>query len=184
MDETSQKELLDNQIRVAHANVFWTHKAHAKSYDSLISTSNCWNVAVISLSTLITSSALWDILDEVAWLKWVSCILAGILTGFTTYLKAKNYGELIHRHKQAADSLWAVREDYLSLLYEIKADLLSVSQIIDRRDTLQTRVMDIYKNTPSTTEKGYNVATKAIKTGDATFTNEELNLVVPPDLRK
>lgn len=184
MDETFQKEMLDNQVRVALANVFWTHKTHAKCHDILKKRNNNLSKIIIILSGIVTSGIMLNLFGNCRAVTILNGIFTTILTILTAYQKGKNYGDLIHEHKQAADVLWNIREEYVSLLYDINGGLAPISRIIEKRDILQTRVNEIYKIAPPTNAEGYMAATNSIKSGDSTFTKEELNLVVPPDLRK
>lgn len=67
----------------------------------------------------------------------VGIILSTILFGLNTYMKDYDLGEISQKHTNAANELWDIRETYLSLLTDIKANQLSINQIINQRDELQ-----------------------------------------------
>ena len=99
---------------------------------------------------------------------------------------AKGYdlGELSASHGATALKLLDLREEYLSLLYDIKAKSINVEEIQERRDELKERTLSVYANAPRTTSRGYGKASKAIENGEPFFTKDSLNKILPVDLQE
>jgi hypothetical protein len=74
---------------------------------------------------------------------------------------------------------------YLSLLTDIKANQLSVIQLIHQRDGLQKRLCNINCGSPRTSSKSYQLASKALRVnGELAFTDQEIDSSLPAELRK
>ncbi|MFM5840994.1 SLATT domain-containing protein [Aeromonas rivipollensis] len=92
---------------------------------------------------------------------------------------------LAQKHSVAASSIWNIRENYLSLLTDIKSNSLSIGEIKTTRDQLQADLHKIYKGAPRTIDKAYNAASNALKNmEEMTFNDEEINKLLPAALRK
>jgi SMODS and SLOG-associating 2TM effector domain family 4 len=82
-----------------------------------------------------------------------------------------------------AKELWFVREQYVHLLTDIKADPSSVD-IPRRRDELVDGLKRIYAVAPDTSSAAYKKAQFALKVSeDMTFSNEEIDQFLPDSLR-
>ena len=100
------------------------------------------------------------------------------------FQKGYSYSVLAAQHADAALKLLNLREDYLSLLYDIKGNLVDVANIKARRDDLQKRTVEVYESAPRTTAKGYEKAEESIKSGEHFYTKESLNQILPPELKE
>jgi SMODS and SLOG-associating 2TM effector domain family 4 len=91
--------------------------------------------------------------------------------------------ETSQSHQKAADALWKIREEYVSLLTDF--DLLEREEIMDRRDDLQNRTAKIYVQSPRTDTKSYSEAQKALKTEEEqTFSEKEIDVMLPNSIRR
>ena len=128
-----------------------------------------------------------------AWIKWGQIILSAVSTGGFLGVLISNEQILLWAdkdiatekkdHIKAANCLWKVREEYLSLLTDF--DTLNAEEIMQRRNQLINRSADIYDTAPITDAKSYVEAQKALKSDEEQFfTPEELNKMLPPHLRK
>ena len=105
------------------------------------------------------------------------------LLALNSYLKDKDLAEEKADHLKAANALWKVRADYLSLLTDFGE--LTDSEIAAKRDVLINRCAEIYAAMPATDSKSYSEAQQALKSNEEQFfTQEELNKMLPQHLRK
>lgn len=189
--------LLNSQIRNSYGNVFWTHKTHEKDADIF----RCWNnwlkIIQIILSALSTTGIIYILFgvsentplqdgrfDCVRWAALISSGISALLVIVNSLSKGYDLGELSASHGATALKLLDLREEYLSLLYDIKARIISVEEIQNRRDELKERTLSVYESAPRTTSRGYGKAAKAIEKGDPFFTKESLNKILPLDLQE
>lgn len=189
-------KLLNSQIRNSYGNVFWTHKIHEKDADLYRIWNNRLKITQIVLSAISTTGLVFVLfgVDESNIAEGNNCLVryAAIISAFISALlvianslsKGYDLGELSASHGATAIKLLDLREEYLSLLYDIKGRHLSVESIQKRRDELKEKTLAIYANAPRTTSCGYTKAAKAIEIGEPFFTKESLNKILPIDLQE
>ena len=86
--------------------------------------------------------------------------------------KTQNYdlGELAQKHKQAANDIWLIREQYLSLLTDLAMGQKPLEALQSERDKLLASLHNVYAGFPSTTYAAYKKAQEALKRNeDMTF---------------
>jgi len=122
------------------------------------------------------TSAIWAIL---------TAIVSTALFALNTYTKDYDLGEVAQKHRQSAAEVWLVREQYLTLLTDLKSNFVSSDQARERRDELLLELGKIYSGAPSTNAKAYQMAQKALqKMEDMTFSDEEIDTFLPRELRR
>jgi hypothetical protein len=186
MDRNSQHShgyKLESQIREAFGRVTYTQTCHDKIINRLLKKNNCIKIWQIFLSALTTSGFIVSILsnDNIAGILGAITSLALLMLNAYT----KNF-ELIQnaqKHKEASDFLWKVREEYVSLLTDF--DFLDATEIMLKRDELQTRTSEIYTNSPRTDAKSYIESQKALKLDEEqTFSENEIDIMLPNSIRR
>lgn len=181
----NQFELLEAQLRENYGKIVYSHKTQEKCADILNIRNNCIKNIQILLSGLITTGLLVRVFKGEEWALIVSTILSAIQFAMTSYLKEYNLGETIQKHSTAALELLEIREKYLSLLTDLKAGLISLEDIIKKRNELQDELSKTYKGSPRTFSKAYVNAQKALKINEElTFSDEEIDNFLPTPLRK
>ena len=112
-------------------------------------------------------------------------VIATLLFGISAYSKNYNLGEIAERHRQAANELWVVREQYVSLLTDLRCSAISVSDARIERDRLVQELSEIFRGSPNTNAKAYRAAQKALQNEEElTFSDEEIDKFLPAALRK
>lgn len=184
METDTQVRILESQIRELYGRVVWTHKTQEKCADILLNRHTTLKIIQITLSALTTTGILVAVFGEIKAVGIISAILSALLFGINTYSKDYDLGEISQKHSNSASELWYIRESYLSLLTDIKAERLSVEQIIEQRDILQEKLNNVYKGAPRTVNSAYKKATKGLKENEElTFSREEINNLLPEELR-
>ncbi len=186
MDTGSPTNKLEAQIRECFGRVVYSHKTHEKCADIITVRHNTIKIIQIILSAVTTTGILITIFgEEKIVVGIISAIFSTILFILNTYLKGFDLGELAQKHSDTAADLWDVRENYLSLLTDIQANILSIDSLIDKRDNLQRKLSGLYKGSPRTISKAYRKASKALQINEElTFTDKEIDLFLPIELRK
>lgn len=196
MDEERMIKLLNSQIRNYYGNVFWTHKIHEKDADTFRAWNNILKIAQIVLSAFSTTGLVYIMLgvdksttvaDNYLCIRAaaiISALLSALLVIVNSLSKGYDLGELSASHGATAVKLLDIREEYLSLLYDIKGRNVSVEIIQKRRDKLKENTLAIYANAHRTTSYGYKEAAKAIENGEPFFTKDSLNKILPIDLQE
>jgi hypothetical protein len=185
MEQNSQVEILEAQIRECYGRVVWTHKIQEKCADILNSQHDRIKFWQIVLSALTTSGILIAVFGELKEVGILSALVSLILTILNTYVKKYNLGSMAQKHADAAISIWNIRESYLSLLTDMRAESIGCDEVRTARDKLQGELHKLYKGSPRSFNKAYSEASKALKEMDEmTFTDQEIDKFLPKELRK
>jgi len=185
MDSGSRLNLLEAQLRENYGKIVYSHKTQEKCAD-ILSLRNKWIKTIQIVLTALTTTGLFvRIFSGQEWALIASTVFATLQFGVTLFVKEYNLGEIIEKHKVAALELLDVREQYLSLLTDLKAGVISADEIIPKREQLQKRLTDIYSRSPRTFKSAYSSAQKALKIREElTFNDKEIDNFLPPELRK
>ena len=185
MEANSQLEVLEAQIRECYGRVVWTHKTHEKCADILnarLSTLKLWQIL---LSAVTTTGIIAVGVSEEKLVAFATALISFGLTILNTYFKKYDLGGEAQKHANAAISILNIREKYLSLLTDIKANQIEIAGVRKQRDDLQSDLMKVYKSAPRTMNKAYNEASKSLKEmEEMTFSVEEIDKLLPLALRK
>jgi len=184
MEQNSQhKENLLIQIRESYGKVVYTYTTHLKMIHRLADKNKIIKYCQIGFSAISTGGFLGAIIKNEVIYTCIGGLFSTILLALNLFVKDFNLLEVIKKHKNVANDLWMIREDYLSLLTDFS--ILTEEEIMKKRDELQLRVLKIYKTAPETDKKSYEEAQKAIKYEEEQFfTSEEIDKMLPPHLRQ
>ncbi len=178
---------IEGQIRELYARTVYTHKTQEKCADAALATFSKLKRWQVILSAVTTGSVLSSLTP---WLTppaptVVAAACSATLLALNMYLKEYNLGEVAQKHKQAANEIWGIREQYLSLLTDISDGVLTSEEARRRRDDLVEELGDVYHGAPSTTSKAYQAAQKALKEAeDMTFQPGEIDEFLIPALKR
>lgn len=181
--DTQAKSILESQIRELYGRAVWTHKTQEKCADILKRNNHILKVIQIVLSALTTTGILVTVFGDNKPIGIVSAVFSAILFTINAYYKKYDLGEIAEKHSDSASDIWDVREQYLSLLTDLKSGV-DIAEIRVKRDKLQVKLHRIYKGAPRTISKAYKEATKALKENEElTFSNKEIDNLLPIELR-
>ncbi len=184
MATDSQIKLIESQLRELYGRVVWTHKTQEKCADIILKRHTRLKIAQIILSALTTTGIVISVFGESTMVGIISAILSAFLFGLNSYTKDYDLGEIAQKHSNAASELWNVRENYLSLLTDLKSERLSLEEVREERDILQDKLYNVYKGAPRTISAAYKKATIGLKTNEElTFSDDEINNLLPKGLR-
>lgn len=174
MDPNSLFANLENEVKRSFANVCWSHKIQIKEAECLKVQGLIMDITLIVLSSII--SILGCVNMMVPHLGWsiISLILSAVLTGLTIFSKSFKFEERRQSHKQSADSLWLIRERYVSLIVDIHNQIASMDELMHRRELLLEVTAELYAKAPQTGRTAYLDAKKTIEAGEAVFEEGEI----------
>ena len=174
---------LESQIREAYGRVVYTETCHYKKIDRLRNLDNNIKIGQIILSAIATTGFFVTIFSDEKIGSIIGAIFSLILLILNSYAKNFNLGEISQDHKVAADALWKIREEYVSLLTDF--EILTVEEIMDKRNELQERTAAVYSTSPPTDSKSYMAAQKVLKTEEEqTFSEHEIDVMLPNSIRR
>lgn len=183
--DSQAKKILDGQIRELYGRAVWTHKTQEKCADLLRTRNHNMKLTQIILSALTTTGILIVVFGDIKIIGIVSAVLSAIGFTINAYYQKYDLGEISEKHADSASDIWNIREQYLSLLTDLKSNNVEIDEVRKRRDELQEELYSVYKGSPRTISKAYKEATKALKKNEElTFSDSEIDNLLPINLRK
>jgi hypothetical protein len=177
--------VIEGQLRECYGRAVYSHKTHEKCADILLTRLSRIKLLQIVLSAITTGSFLTSILGSGKEAAVIGVIVSTILLVLNAYTKNYDLGELAQKHKQAANDIWLIREQYLSLLTDLAAQKKTSEEIQAERDRLVIALHGVYAGSPSTTYAAYSKAQEALKHNEEmTFSDAEIDAFLPKELRR
>lgn len=169
-------------IRESFGRVCYSHKTHEKEVE--IQSRNATKVKWVNIILIaITTGSLLGTLFAGQNLLIVGAIFSAITLGFSIFQLSFDPEKKAVSHKQAANSLWLIREKYVNLMADVISEHLKEDGIVKRRDDLLNELDVVYKSSPETSSAAYKMAQEALKLNEElTFSNKELNQLLPASL--
>lgn len=178
-------KVLEAQIRQLFAGVVWTHKIQEKQADIYKDKSTIIEIAKLVAATLTTSGILTSLVVDEKLITILTAIVSFVTILLNEIDKACNYKELQIKHKNTAVDLLEVREEWICVLTDIKTDRVTESEVVERRDKIIAKQMEIYKQAADASSKAVDKASEALKARkDNTFEDDEIDSFLPKLLRK
>lgn len=179
------QSIIEGQLRECYGRAVYSHKTHEKCADILLTRLARVKLLQIVLSAVTTGSFLSAIVGSGKEAAVVGVVVSTCLLVLNAYAKNYDLGELAQKHKQAANDIWLIREQYLSLLIDLAAGGRTTDEIQTERDRLVVVLHAVYAGSPSTTYAAYRSAQKSLKhQEEMTFSDEEINAFLPKQLRR
>ncbi len=184
-DGKDPRKIIEGQIRECYGRVVYSHKTHEKCADILFERLSRIKLWQIILSALTTGGFISTFLGAGEIGAGIGVLISTILLVLNAYTKNYDLGELVQKHKQAANEIWLIREKYLSLLTDLAVGKKSLEEIQNTRDSLLESLHSVYAGSPSTTFEAYRKAQNALKTQeDMTFSDAEIDAFLPRELKR
>ena len=176
------KETIGRYIKVT-----WTHKIQECQADIYLKKSDYVQTCISLLTGLTAAGTLATIMPFLpeTIVGSITALLAFTLSYFTYRFKDGILESKARECKQYASKVHHLRNLYSSLLADMKAETVSDSDAMTRRDQLEQLENELYsQSVPHTTQKAVEMATKVLKVNqDSTTTDEEIQLILPEHLK-
>lgn len=176
---------ISKQLKESYGRLLYSYTTHNKESQIIEKQIKLYNWCEIILSA-VTTTGLISALFTSENSQNISIITSLILSTILLVIRLINPNDILKKkmesHKNAANSMWIIKEQYLSLLTDLP--YLDINCIIEKRDELVKKVDLIYCGVPQTSNKAYAQAQKALKENEEQFfTKEEQNKMLPEHLR-
>ena len=178
------RDLIEAQLRECYGRVVYSHKAHEKCADILLSRLSTIKLVQIILASVTTGTLISVFFGTGTVGTTIGVVASTTLLALNAYTKDYDLGELAQKHRQSAADLWLIREEYLSLITDLRVGDESIENVRLRRDALLKQLHAVYSGAPSTTVRAYTEAQKALQQSEEmTFSDEEIDKLLPGHLR-
>ncbi|SDY44119.1 SLATT domain-containing protein [Nitrosomonas halophila] len=185
INSQAKNTYLEDQIRECYGRVVYSHKTHEKCADMLLSRLSHIKILQIVLSALSTVGFVSIIFGTGQAGAVAGGCVSALLLVLNGYTKDYDLGQIAQKHRQTATDLWLIRENYLSLLTDMRSDTYDESHVKEKRDELVEELHSLYSGAPSTNYKAYRKAQKALKElEDLTFSDDEIDSFLPTGLKR
>lgn len=184
-DTPESRRVLEGQLRECYGRIVYTHKTHEKCADILLARFSTIKLGQIVLSVFTTGGFIATFFGSGDIGAAIGVVLSTMLLCLNAYTKDYDLGELAQKHKQAANEIWLIREQYLSLLADLAIGQKPLEALQTERDRLLNALHSVYGGSPSTTPAAYKKAQEALKREeDMTFSDEEIDAFLPKELKR
>lgn len=186
MDQNSlvdERYKLESQIRESFGRVVYSQTCQEKKIQHLLKTNKNIELGKIILSGITAGSIITVIFTDSILVNVLSALISTGTFILNTLFKENNYIEDAQLHRKAADMLWLIREEYVSLLVDF--NILTDKEIRSKRNELMERTADVYSNYPRTDKKSYKEAQRSLKVEEEqTFNEKEIDVMLPNSIRR
>lgn len=184
-----------SNILETFGRIVYSHKTHEKAADRLnrrIKNVKLLQVILLSLTSAGVFSSFTDILDPVIknhpnfnlFFNLALLVVSLVATGFSVYDLSSSLKDDLEKHKTASIQLLNMREQFQMLITDFKDNILNEVELVERRNFLMEKLIEIYKNSPSTTSTDYKKASEALKNKEEfTFNEGEVEKFLPVKMR-
>jgi hypothetical protein len=179
-----QREPILATARELYGRVVYSHKTHEQEREIWAKKSCSMNRTNIWLTSLTTMFAVISVALEPAWALILTALFAAATVAFALYQAAFDPTGKEGQHRTAAKELLWIREQLLLLITECHMPESSLKHLEHCLEVLTRELTAVYKFAPNTSPEAYAAAERMIKTGHFTFTDEEIDLLLPTELRK
>ena len=184
-DNLEQSNVLEGQLRECFGRVVYSHKVHEKLADILLARLTHIKWCQIILSAITAGGCITVFFGAGNAGVAVGAVVSTLLLIVNTFTKENDLSELAQRTRRAATNLWIIREKYLSLLTDLRIRNRALEELLLERDRLLQELHGVYSGAPSTNNRAYRKAKKALKVlDDMTFSDNEIDAFLPREIRK
>jgi hypothetical protein len=184
-DTPESRGILEGQLREEYGRVVYSHKTHEKDADRLLSLWSRIKFVQLALAAITAAGFIGAAFGGGQLSAVLGLIVSTVLLGLNAYTKDYDLGELAQKHRQTATDLWFIRENFLSLLTDVRMREKPIEALQTQRDDLLKQLYRVYSAAPSTTPVGYKKAQQALKVSeDMTFSDDEIDAFLPNELKR
>lgn len=183
MDGPDYRERLRGQIEESYGKLSYTYQTQQEAATLKRTTAICISNCQIFLTAVSTCGVISVLFGQTG--TGVGAVVASITSalslGLNLYARGSKLPEEAEEHVRCAYRLWAVLQDYESLLTDF--DDLEVGEIRRCRDSLVEKQAEIYAEAPRTSDRAYEKARDRLKGGHQSFEPGEIDKLLPSRLR-
>lgn len=178
-------DVLEDNVRNTYMSVVWSHKIQEKQADILTKNYHSFEIIRIVCSSFTSVGLISLIFSDQFIIKLLSTLVSFVSTAISLLFKSFDTQNNITNHKDTANQLLIIRDQFKFLLVEIKIKNHNISNLVEKYEDLLEQLGEIYKDAPNTTDEAVDRASVALKINkDNEFTDEEIDSNLPITLRR
>lgn len=178
-----EREYILGTARELYGRVVYTHKTHEQEREIWAGKACTMNRINILLTSLTTMFAVVSAVIKPTWALILTALLAAAAVAFALYQSGFDPGGKESQHRVAAKELLWLREQLLLLITQCHMPSTETKQLERTIEVITREVTAIYKFAPNTSPQAYAAADDMIKRGHFTFNDDEIDAMLPTNLR-
>lgn len=170
--------------RELYGRVVFTHKTHEQEreiWSRKVSWMNRINIDLAGLTTFLAVLSA-SIPQTVALIA--TAVSAGATVCFTVWQSSSDPSSKEAKHRVVAKELLWIREQLLLLITNCHVSTFPPDHLQKCLEVITRELTAVYKFAPDTSPEAYGAAEKMIKDGHFTFSDDEIDAMLPTELRK
>ena len=185
MSEEKSREYILATARQLYARAVWTHKVHEKDRELWTAKASTMNHISIYLACATTIASVLSVAGASGWhtLLATAC-LAAASTGFVLWQSILDPIGKENRHRTTAKELLCARESLFLLIVRCHIGADSVESLQNSLAAATRELTTIFRFAPDTSPEAKQLAGGALKAKDNTFTEDEIDALLPSEFRK
>jgi hypothetical protein len=169
--------------RELYGRVVYSHKTHEQEREICSSRVRLMNRINIALTSLTTFFAILTAAIPATVALIATAVSATATVCFVVWQSSADPAGQESRNRVVAKELLWLREQFLLLIADCQATV--AAEKLQRRLEMLTRELTaVYKFAPDTSREAYAAADKMLKSGQFTFSDDEIDGFLPTELRK
>lgn len=177
--------VLEDNVRHSYMSVVWSHKIQEKQADILTDYYKKLETVRVFCAAIISGCLIKLIFTDQFIVKLITTFISFISVVISMLFKSFDIQKSITNHKNTANELLAIRNQFQLLLVDIKMKNKDKSELMKIYTNLIVQLDDIYRTAPNTTDKAVKQAENALKVKkDNEFLDEEIDSNLPKSLRR
>lgn len=183
MTDKGAREYLLATARELYGRVVYSHKTHEQEREIWSSRSSWSNLINILLTGLTTLFAIISASLTPTWALVATAISAVATVIFVVWQSSFDPAGKENAQRTAAKELLWIREQLLIVIMDAHMPSVTDQQLQVALGTINRELTAVYKFAPNTSQEAYSRAEAMIKRGHMTFSEEEIDSMLPAQLR-
>jgi hypothetical protein len=184
MTEEQGRDYVLAMARELYGRAVYTHKTHEKERQIWSDKAGLMYWVNLGLVSATTVFAVISVALQPRWVPILTALFASTTTAFVVWQASFDPVGKENRHRTAAKELLCIREQLLLLIERCHIATEHVGHLQLSLESITRELAAIYKFAPDTTPKAYDLASAALKGGEFTFSDAEIDGFLPARLRK
>ena len=184
MSADEGREYVLATARELYGRVVYSQKTHEKEREMWGKKTSAMNWVTIGLVSATTLFAIISAVLQPLPVLIITAFLASATTAFVLWQSNFDPAGRENQHRIAAKELLWIREQLLLLIERCHSATEQVGHLQVLLESLTRELTALYKFAPNTSAKAYALASAALKNGEFTFSDAEIDAFLPEKLRK
>jgi hypothetical protein len=183
MSHSDIRSCILGTTRELYRRVVFVHQTHEKERELWGKHTGRMKIINIVLASATTLFSIISVSLRSAWPLIATSISATATVAFVVWQSSFDPAEKEHQHRVAAKELLRLREQLLLLIMKCHDDSSVDDDLQNALELITGDLITVYKFSPSTTHESYTLAVANLKGGGFIFSDDEIDLFLPPALR-